>query len=559
MSLLTAVATALSDATEALAFALADLSDRIRPASSFSRPPPTSAGGGGFLERLQNKWLELDPDTRKMLLGFSLSMISGGILMWQARKFMEESLQKLDSPDEGADRRAASVPDKRLIEIATRLHRKGHSFDALNSHELRLLGDVILPSDVGTRFTDIGGQDRAVHDLQSYVVAPLRFPELYRHSSIAQRPTGVLLYGPPGCGKTMMAKAIAAEGQAAFISVSPSSLEHKYVGETPKAVGALFGLARKLAPTVIFIDEVDGLLGARAEGEQSWSLGLKSSLLQHWDGLTASVKPQRQQHERSAKGSKSSAPPAWVVVLGATNRPWALDEAALRRMPRQIRIDLPDASGRADILRRLLAKERCDPSCASQLGRVAAVTAGFSGSDLAEVVREAVQIPISEALHAKLSQQLDGEAKAHDGEVAGYRPYSSSSSSGSSSATVSEDGLAVDIDTEDAAGDNNDGGSAAGDDNEAGVSAPMSSSSARQRQQHSHVRTTTIDDVLLAAAMVRPSGAIAHGHNYHYDSSHTTTGATGAPSQSDFLAWAARAMGAAMQGAAAGRDFSAMG
>lgn len=496
----------LSDAAAGASDALWRLSERLRPAAAApllaAAPSAPSGRLVAALERLQQRWEAVDPDTRRMLVGFCLSVLSGVILMRQAKTLLADSMSQLESPpDERTDQRFDSLTDRRLLAIARRLRARGYTLAHLNGHERRLLADVVLPGDVDVGFADVGGQPSAVELLQTHVVAPLRCPELYAHSAIAQKPAGVLLYGPPGCGKTMLAKAVAAEGGGTLISVSPSSLEHKYVGETPKAVAALFSLARKLAPAVIFIDEVDSLLAARADGEQAWSLGLKSALLQHWDGLQAQADVVAAVPTDAAAGSTAPRRPAaatpWVVVVGATNRAWALDEAALRRLPRQVEVGRPNAAGRADILRRLLARERCAPDVAAGgagLAAVAAATAGCSGSDLAEVVREAVQAPINEAFAARVRQQFDAAQARRRRGVRRHRPAPAEAVDDGAAVA---DGDGVDIDEEDEGAAIEAAGPVGDDDGGTRLPPPL------------HVRPLTVDDLLRAAALVRPSRSIA--------------------------------------------------
>ena len=164
----------------------------------------------------------------------------------------------------------------------------------------------------------------------------------------------------------MTAKAIAKEAGATFINVKTSTLIDKYVGETDKLVHGLFCFARKLAPSIIFIDEIDTLLSSRGAGG---SFGAKvydtmqGIFLQEWDGLSTTT---------GANGP--------VIVLGATNRPNDIDKAFLRRMPFVLEIPLPDRKGRLDILTKILLKETLDNNV--ELGTLADVTDGFSGSDL---------------------------------------------------------------------------------------------------------------------------------------------------------------------------------
>ena len=136
----------------------------------------------------------------------------------------------------------------------------------LSQHERSLLPDLVFPEDVDAGVEDVGGLDSQLRELREQVIYPLSHPHLYAHSAVAQRPTGMLLYGPPGTGKTLLAKAIAKSTKAAFLNVNVAQLQSKWYGETPKLVTALFSLARKLAPCILFVDEIDGLLGKRRDG-----------------------------------------------------------------------------------------------------------------------------------------------------------------------------------------------------------------------------------------------------------------------------------------------------
>lgn len=126
----------------------------------------------------------------------------------------------------------------------------------LSEHEKQLMKDFVYHDDVGTHFEDIGGLGKQIGELEELIILPLSMPHLYSHSSVAQQPTGVLLYGPPGTGKTMLARAIARNARANFLSVNVADVQSKWFGETPKLVEAIFSVARKNAPCVIFVDEV---------------------------------------------------------------------------------------------------------------------------------------------------------------------------------------------------------------------------------------------------------------------------------------------------------------
>ena len=174
-----------------------------------------------------------------------------------------------------------------------------------------------------------------------------------------------------GTGKTMLAKAVATEGGATFLSVDASTIENKWLGESEKNARAVFTLARKLAPCVIYLDEVDSLLSSR-EGTDESSHGtltsVKTTLMQEWDGL------------RTTKDR--------VVVIASTNRPFDLDEAVLRRLPRRILVDLPDAQTREEIIAVNLAGNRLGADV--NLTQIALQLEGYTGSDVKEVCREAV-------------------------------------------------------------------------------------------------------------------------------------------------------------------------
>jgi SpoVK/Ycf46/Vps4 family AAA+-type ATPase len=181
-------------------------------------------------------------------------------------------------------------------------------------------------------------------------------------------------------GKTMLAKAVATEGGASFLSVDASSVENKWLGESEKNAKAVFTLARRLAPCVIFIDEVDSLLSSREGSSDDSAHGtltsVKTTMMSEWDGLN------------SGTNGLGEAGSDRVIVIGSTNRPFDLDEAVLRRFPRRILVDLPDLETRTEILEVTLAENRLDPSV--NLTALAERMEGYTGSDIKEVCREAV-------------------------------------------------------------------------------------------------------------------------------------------------------------------------
>lgn len=142
----------------------------------------------------------------------------------------------------------------------------------LNEYENQVALEVVAPGDIPVGFDAIGGHDDIIDELKESIIYPLTMPHLYRHGgALLAAPSGVLLYGPPGCGKTMLAKAVARESGASFINLHISTLTEKWYGDSNKLVRAVFSLAQKLQPAIIFIDEMDAVLGTRMSGEHEAS------------------------------------------------------------------------------------------------------------------------------------------------------------------------------------------------------------------------------------------------------------------------------------------------
>ncbi|KAM3195111.1 hypothetical protein ACQJBY_071272 [Aegilops geniculata] len=233
-----------------------------------------------------------------------------------------------------------------------------------NEFERSLLSNVIAPHEIGVTFDDIGALECVKDTLKELIITPLKRPELFSKGQLLKPAKGILLFGPPGTGKTMLAKAVATESGASFMNVSMSSIASKWFGEGEKYVKAIFSLASKLSPAVIFLDEVDSMLGKRQNREEpETTRRMKNEFMVNWEGLLT------KDDER-------------VVVLAATNRPYDLDEAVIRRLPRRLMVNLPNAPNRERILKLILSKEALAEDVS--LESVANMTDGYSGSDLKE-------------------------------------------------------------------------------------------------------------------------------------------------------------------------------
>ncbi|KAL1842619.1 hypothetical protein VTJ49DRAFT_4667 [Mycothermus thermophilus] len=274
----------------------------------------------------------------------------------------------------------------------------------LNEYENQVALEVVAPEDIPVGFDDIGGLEDIIEELKESIIYPLTMPHLYQHGgALLAAPSGVLLYGPPGCGKTMLAKAVAHESGASFINLHISTLTEKWYGDSNKLVRAVFSLAKKLQPAIIFIDEIDAVLGTRRSGEHEASGMVKAEFMTLWDGLTS---------------TNAAGVPNRIVVLGATNRINDIDEAILRRMPKKFPVPLPDLQQRRRILQLVLGNTKRDPEF--DLDYIARVTAGMSGSDIKEACRDAAMAPMREYIR---QHRASGQAMStvNPAEVRGIR------------------------------------------------------------------------------------------------------------------------------------------
>lgn len=219
---------------------------------------------------------------------------------------------------------------------------------------------------------DIAGLKEPKERLNEIVIWPMLRPDLF--NGLRGPPAGILLFGPPGTGKTLIAKCIANESKATFFNISSSTLTSKWQGESEKLVKVLFEVARNQQPAVIFIDEIDSLLSQRSDEDRESSRRLKTEFFVQMDGARTNG------DER-------------ILLVGATNRPEELDDAARRRLIKRLYISLPQKDGRLQIVKNLMRKQECSLT-EEEMDNIAKITDGYSGSDMTNLCREAAIGPI---------------------------------------------------------------------------------------------------------------------------------------------------------------------
>lgn len=263
--------------------------------------------------------------------------------------------------------------------------------DKLTDYEMMIAAHLVHPEDISVTWEDIAGLGSLIQELRETVILPIQRKELFADSQLTQPPKGVLLHGPPGCGKTLIAKATAKEAGTRFINLDVSILTDKWYGESQKLASAVFTLAVKLQPCIVFIDEIDSLLRARNSADHEATAMMKAQFMSFWDGLITDAS-------------------CTVIIMGATNRPQDLDRAILRRMPATFHIPMPSAAQRKQILKLILENEPVSDDV--DIERVAKCTDGFSGSDLRELCRNASVYRVRDYMR----NEIRGASSTSDGE-----------------------------------------------------------------------------------------------------------------------------------------------
>ena len=273
------------------------------------------------------------------------------------------------------------------------VEEKRFEADGYSKDLVEALERDIVQRNPSVKWTDIAGCDEAKKLLKEAVVLPMVMPDYFK--GIRRPWRGVLMVGPPGTGKTMLAKAVATECKTTFFNVSSASLTSKYHGESEKLMRLLFEMARFYAPSTVFIDEIDSICSKRgASNEHEASRRVKSELLVQMEGVSSTL---------------SDDPSKMVIVLGATNFPWDIDEALRRRLEKRIYIPLPDYNGRFQLLKINLREVPIDEDVNLEL--IAEKLDGYSGADITTVCRDAAMMDMRRRIEGLSIEEIQALPK----------------------------------------------------------------------------------------------------------------------------------------------------
>lgn len=347
--------------------------------------------------------------SRNEVVQFVLRISLVSIVTYYSAKWLMKNLDPTNKSKKKAIEKAEDILRKLGPNI------KKTALSNLNDYELVIASHLVVPENISVSWDSIAGLDHVCQEIKESLVFPVCHRDMFSASSLYQAPKGVLLYGPPGCGKTLIAKATAKEAGMRFINLDVAMLTDKWYGESQKLASAVFSLAVKIQPCIIFIDEIDSFLRARNSSDHEATAMMKTQFMMLWDGLNTE--------------SDST-----VIVMGATNRPQDLDKAILRRMPAQFHIGLPSEDQRLKILQLILRQEKLATDV--DFAQLARMTNGYSGSDLREMCRNASVYRIRKVMREKTKElqavaAAAAEAKKANGMSNGHCNQPATSSAGS--------------------------------------------------------------------------------------------------------------------------------
>ena len=286
----------------------------------------------------------------------------------------------------GPQRRHSTSP----VADAVQNDEGGSEDPAVSRMKRELLETMVTDTEVS--FDDVIGMKQTKDALVEAVILPKKFPSMFKGN---RKPwSAILMYGPPGTGKSYLAKAVATEADSNFFSISSSSIMSKWQGESEKRIKALFDVARENKPSVIFIDEVDSIAGERGDGEQESTRRVKTQLLTEMQGV----------------GSDNDG----ILVLAATNTPESLDGAFRRRFQKRVYVGLPDKAARVAMFKKGITADDTFIKCnIRDMDYVdfGEMSDGYSGSDIINVIREALMVPIRKCRNAKQFIQVEDTNK----------------------------------------------------------------------------------------------------------------------------------------------------
>ncbi|KAI4208737.1 MAG: hypothetical protein LQ348_000058 [Seirophora lacunosa] len=305
------------------------------------------------------------------------------------------------APSKKPSKREQSPEKAPATQEEARIQRiKKHLPKGVDENAAKQIFNEIVVSGDEVHWDDVAGLDIAKKALKEAVVYPFLRPDLFM--GLREPARGMLLFGPPGTGKTMLARAVATESRSTFFAISASSLTSKWLGESEKLVRALFSLAKALAPSIIFVDEIDSLLSSRGgSSEHESTRRIKTEFLIQWSDLQKAAAGKQQSEKEKQEGDASR-----VLVLAATNMPWAIDEAARRRFVRRQYIPLPESHVRESQLRTLLSHQKHNLK-RDDIQVLVGLTDGYSGSDITALAKDAAMGPLRSLGEALLYMSMD--------------------------------------------------------------------------------------------------------------------------------------------------------